>query len=254
MRGVIAEKRYELILDIVYRQSSATVQQLAQDLDTSESTIRRDLLTLDQQGKLRRVHGGAAALEGRFLSQEPDMATKEGLYVREKQSIGRYGATLIEGDDFVYIDAGTTTLELVKAISGDALRATYMTNGLAHTRVLARKGCRVYVPAGRVKATTEAIVGTRVLSCLSRYNFTKAFIGVNGISLDRGFTTPGIEEAELKAEAIRSAYQSWFLADSSKFGKTYAAGICELRRCPVITERLPNEVYREHTTVKETEL
>jgi DeoR family fructose operon transcriptional repressor len=112
----------------------------------------------------------------------------------------------------------------------------------------------VYVPSGRYKATTEAIVGTQALSFLQRFNFTKAFVGTNGVSLDKGYTTPGIEEVEVKSQAIRSAYQSWILADESKFGKIYAAVICSLGDCSVITNRLPNPAYRQHTTVKETEL
>ncbi len=250
---MIAEKRYQMILDILDRQRSATVQQLSEALSTSESTVRRDLIALDSQGRLRKVHGGAAVLERQFYSHEPDMMTKEGIYVPEKERIGRYAASLIRADDFVYIDAGSTTIQLVNAIGGEALNATYVTNGLAHTRALARKGCTVYVPAGRIKQTTEAIVGAAVLTSLRRYNFTKAFMGVNGISLDRGFTTPGIEEGELKAAAIQSAYESYFLADRSKFDKVYAAGICDLSRSSIITDRLPDEAYRKHTSIKETD-
>lgn len=251
---MIAEKRYQTILDILNRQKSATVQQLAETLGISESTVRRDLVALGEQGRLNRVHGGATVLEPLFYSQEEDMMTKEGIFTREKELIGRYAATLIHAEDFVYIDAGSTTIQLVNAISGEALKATYVTNGLAHTRALARKGCTVYVPAGRIKQRTEAIVGAPVLSSLHRFNFTKAFMGVNGISIDRGFTTPGIEEGELKAVAIQSAFESWFLADESKFNKVYAAGICDLARSAIITNRLPDARYREYTSVKEIEL
>lgn len=251
---MIAETRYQMILDILNRQKSATVQQFAEALGISESTVRRDLVALGEQGRLNRVHGGATVLEQQFYSHEPDMMTKEGIFTREKQLIGQYAASLIREEDFVYIDAGSTTLQLVNAISGEALNATYVTNGLAHTRALARKGCTVYVPAGRIKQRTEAIVGAAVLTSLHRYNFTKAFMGVNGISLDRGFTTPGIEEGELKAAAIQSAYESWFLADESKFDKIYAAGICDLSRSSIITNRLYDERYREHTSIKEIEI
>lgn len=251
---MIAEQRYQLILNIVNQRNSATVQQLAEALETSESTIRRDLISLDQQGKLRRVHGGAAAIDGQFHAEEDDMLTKQSRNIQAKQSVGVYASSLILPEDFVYIDAGTSTLELVRALQGEALRATYVTNGLTHSRLLARKGCTVYVLSGKVKTTTEAIVGTQALNRLKRYSFTKAFLGVNGISLEKGYTTSGMEEVDLKAEAIRSSRESWFLADRSKFGKIYAAVICELGSCPMITDRLPNPVYREHTTVKETEL
>lgn len=181
------------------------------------------------------------------------MVTKESLYMQEKERIGACAAALIRKDDVVYIDAGSTTLQLANAISGYALEATYVTNGLAHTRVLARKGCTVYVPSGRVKPTTEAIVGTAVLSSLRRYNFTKAFVGANGISIKRGFTTPGMEEAELKAAAIESAYECWIVADHSKFEKTYAAGFCALNKAAIMTDCLPDQTYRDYTTVREAD-
>lgn len=250
---MIAEKRYQIILDILHRQRSATVQQLAEVLCTSESTIRRDLIALDSQGRLNKVHGGATLSEQQFSAYEPDMMTKEGLNIPEKQAIGRFAAALIRSDDFVFIDAGSTTLQMVNAVSGDALRATYVTNGLAHTRVLTRKGCTVYVPAGLVRQRTEAITGTPALNSLRYYHFTKAFMGVNGISIECGFTTPGIEERELKAAAIQSAQQSWFLADDSKFDKVYPAGICALSRAGIITNHLSGEKYRNYTTVEEAE-
>ena len=251
---MIAEKRYEIILSTLRSQRSATVQQLAQALHTSVSTVRRDLIVLDSQGRLKKVHGGATLSEERHTAAEPDMLTKEGMNIPQKQAIGRLAAAMIRPDDFVFIDAGSTTLQLVRAIEGDALRAVYVTNGLAHTRVLCRKGCNVYVPAGKVRQRTEAIVGAPALSCIRSYNFTRAFLGVNGISLDRGFTTPGMDERELKLAAIESARESWFLADMSKFDHITPVTICSLSRAGIITNRLPNPGYADYTTIQEVEL
>ena len=250
---MIAETRYQIILDTLRRQRSATVQELADILDTSVSTVRRDLITLDSQGRLVKVHGGAALSEAQLTAAEPDMLTKESMNIPEKQVIGRLAASMIRADDFVFIDAGSTTLQLVNAIEGEALKATYVTNGLAHSRALAQKGCSVYVLGGRVRRRTEAIVGATALSSLSKYNFTKAFLGVNGISIDRGFTTPGIEEREIKAAVVRLSGESWFLADGSKFDTVCSAGICGIKSAGIITNRLPNEKYLSYTTIKEAE-
>ena len=151
------------------------------------------------------------------------------------------------------LQEGLVDLVVGLAFGGDAKKAVYVTNGLLHTRILARKGCIVYVPAGRVKPRTEAIVGAAVLNSLRRYNFTKAFMGANGISIERGFMTPTIEEAELKAAAIQSSLESWFLADESKFNKICAAGICDLGQANIITNRLPDVRYAEKTLVKESD-
>ena len=250
---MISETRHRLILETLQQRGTVTAQELAERLQTSISTIRRDLIALDSQGLLTKVHGGASLRDLRLSSGELDMLTKEGLNTEQKQAIARAAAAMIRADDFVFIDAGSTTLQLVQTLSGEALKAVYVTNGLAHTRALSQKGCSVYVPGGQVKQRTEAVIGATALNSLRHYNFTKAFLGVNGVSLDRGYTTPGIEERELKEAVLRASAETWFLGDSSKFGKVFPAGICGLREAFLITDRLPDLSYRLYTTIKEAD-
>lgn len=250
---MLAETRRQLILNELRKERSISAQELAALLDASISTIRRDLIALEEKGLLNKVYGGAALNEAQISAVEMDMLTKEGLKLREKQTIGALAAAMIRADDFVFIDAGSTTLQLVRALEGEALQAVYVTNGMSHTRALVQKGCEVYVPGGRVRQRTEAIVGATALSSLRHYNFTKAFLGANGVSLDRGFTTPDIDERELKAEIVRLSGESWFLADDSKFDKAFPAGICPLQSAGILTNRLPNESYRNRTDIKEAE-
>lgn len=250
---VLAETRRQLILNELRKERSISAQELAELLGASISTIRRDLIALEDKGLLNKVYGGAALNEAQLSAVEMDMLTKEGLKLREKQTIGALAAAMIRADDFVFIDAGSSTLQLVQALEGEALKAVYVTNGLSHTRALAQKGCEVYVPGGRIRQRTEAIVGATALTSLRHYNFTKAFLGANGVSLDRGFTTPGIDEREIKAEVVRLSGESWFLADDSKFDKAFPAGICPLQSAGILTNRLPNESYRNQTDIKEAE-
>ena len=253
VKHMIAETRHQLILEALRRERTMTVQALAEQLQTSVSTIRRDLIALDEKGLLNKVHGGASLNKAEHSSVEMDMVTKEGLNLAEKQVIGRMAAAMIRADDFVFIDAGSTTLQVIYALEGEALKALYVTNGLAHTRALAQRGCAVYVPGGQIRQRTEAIIGVAAVNTLSQYNFTKAFLGVDGVSLERGFTTPRIEERELKAAILRVSRESWFLADESKFDKVFPAGICTLQSAGILTNRLPYESYRSRTTVKEAE-
>ena len=128
---MLAEERFSLIMEQLDRKRTVTVQELCEALNTSESTIRRDLTELDRQGKLNKVHGGATLPDSRFLADEPTMEAKETLAVEQKRSIAQAAAQLINANDFVFIDAGSTTLELVRALTGDALKASYLTNGVA---------------------------------------------------------------------------------------------------------------------------
>ena len=161
---MLAEERFGQILDLLNKQRTATVQELCEALGTSESTIRRDLTELDRLGKLNKVHGGATLPDSRFQAEEPTMQAKETLAVPQKRAIAAAAAALIHAEDFVFIDAGSTTLELVRALEGEALQANYVTNGVAHARTLAQKGCRVFLPGGLLRPQTEAIVGAAAVS------------------------------------------------------------------------------------------
>ena len=134
------------------------------------------------------------------------------------------------------------------------LQANYVTNGVAHARTLAQKGCRVFLPGGLLRPQTEAIVGAAAVSSLQQYNFTKAFMGANGVALEAGFTTPDPEEAAVKATVVHRARESWFLVDDAKFARICPAVIADLHSGAILTNRCPNPKYKQYTLVKETEL
>ena len=236
---MLAEERFSLILDLLARQRTATVQELCEALNASESTIRRDLNELDKLGKLNKVHGGATLPDSPFRTDEPTMAAKEELAVSQKQSIAQAAAELILPEDFIYLDAGSSTLALARALSA---------------RLLAQKGCRVFLPGGLLRPQTEAIIGAAALTAIQQYNFTKAFMGANGVALDSGFTTPDPEEAAVKAAALHRAREAWFLVDDTKFAQVYPAVICDLHSGAILTNRCPNPKYRQYTLIKETEV
>ena len=250
---MLAEERMARIMRLLSQQRTATVQELCEALDASESTVRRDLNELDRMGRVNKVHGGATLPDSQFLADELTMAAKEELAVAQKKLIAQAAAALITAEDFVFLDAGTTTLALAREISGSALDARYVTSGVAHARLLAQKGCRVFLPGGLLRPETEAIVGAAALQSLQQYNFTKAFLGANGVALDAGFTTPDPEEAAVKAAALRRARETWFLVDDSKFARVYPAVIAELSQGAILTNHCPNPKYRQFTLVKEAE-
>ena len=116
------------------------------------------------------------------------------------------------------------------------------------------ESCRVFLPGGLLRPQTEAIIGAAALTAIQQYNFTKAFMGANGVALDSGFTTPDPEEAAVKAAVIRRARETWFLVDDTKFAQVYPAVICDLHSGAILTNRCPNPKYRQYTLIKETEV
>ncbi len=249
---MLNQERYELILDLINERNTVTVAELTRELNTSESTIRRDLTALDRLGKIRKFFGGAAAIRQSEGFVEDDFSVKEAQMHEEKTAIAKYSANLINDSDFVYIDAGTTTSRLVDFITNS--KATYVTNGITHGRKLIRKGLNAYIIGGKIKPATEAIIGAEGIASLKNFNFSKAFVGTNGIDLQSGFSTPDIEEALIKQTAIEKSYTAFVLADHSKFRRVFPVTFSQLNKCCIITDSLPDNSFSKETVIKEVSI
>lgn len=248
---MLQNERYHKILEELKLKKAVKVVELAKEFDISESTIRRDINELDKQKKLRKVFGGAVPAEGDVSGQEFDVIIKSAINVKEKDLIARYAATMINDNDFIFIDAGTTTEKMIDFIENR--NATYVTSGIAHAQKLMQRGCKTYLIGGLLKSATEAITGSEAIESLKKYNFSKCFMGTNGIDIDKGFTTPDIEEASVKAAAMKNSYVSFVLADHSKFGMVSAVTFAELSNACIITDKLENQGYKKYTVIKEAD-
>lgn len=237
---MLAEDRLSRIVDTVNERGSATAVELMELLDASESTIRRDLTRLAREGRIVKVHGGATAVRRTVVLADQPVGEKHGVHIEEKRAIGRFAAALIGPDDFVYIDAGSTTECLVDAIT--ETRATYVTNSIANAHALLMKGCRVFVPAGELKPITEALVGEQTVMTLNRYRFTLGFFGTNGATPDAGFTTPEIGEALVKETAFKQTLKPYVLCDASKFTTVSPVAFAAFDDAAVITDAVPSDL------------
>lgn len=248
---MLTEERHSAILRIVDEQKSVTVARLTELLGTSESTIRRDLTTLDRLGKLNKVHGGATSIASVFTTHEDSISDKYQKNTQEKMRIAKFAASLVKKNDFVFLDAGTSTEFMVDYLSEKG--AVYVTGGIHIARKLARSGFQALILAGKVKASTDAIIGGESLHSLSRYNFTVGFFGTNSVHPERGFTTPDIEEARTKTKALHQCKRAYVLADSTKFGKVSSVTFAGLSDAAVITTALDEKIYRNYTKILEVD-
>lgn len=240
---MLTEERRTQIIKIVEDYKSASVQELMSMFDASESTIRRDLTELDKKGLITKVHGGAIAREGSILTLDASMAERSDLNKDSKIKIATHAASLIEDDDIVYIDAGTTTAMMIEYIN--AKNVTFITNGLHHALLLSAKGYTVHMPGGQIKNTTEALIGIDTCTFISKMYFTKCFIGSNGISAKFGITTPGKHEAAVKELALKHSRDKYIVADSSKFDKISAAIIADMKDVIIITDENIPKAYKK---------
>ena len=246
---MLPEERRNEIVSYLEKHNTATVQELVDALDASAATIRRDLLTLQDEQRIVKVFGGATSVSfGNFDALEPTVADKSILNTEEKDLIAEYAASLISDDDFVYIDSGTTTLCLIDHITN--VKARYVTNGIVHAKKMIERGLSTMIVGGRIKPSTEAVIGSGCIEELSRLHFTKSFMGTNGISVTAGFSTPDVEEALVKAEAIRRSRTAYVLADHSKFGAVSSVTFSGLSDCCIITDAMPGSKYADQTVIK----
>ncbi|WP_035769024.1 DeoR/GlpR family DNA-binding transcription regulator [Butyrivibrio sp. NC2002] len=246
---MLTEERRNAIVSYIEEHKAVTVQELVDFLDTSAATIRRDLIALSDERRIIKVFGGATSLNAKDVNTiEPSVAEKALHNTAEKSIISEYAASLINDNDFVYIDSGTTTLHLIDHITNK--KAKYITNGIVHAKRMLERGLSTMIIGGRIKPVTEAVVGPECVESLSKFHFTKAFMGTNGISITAGFTTPDVDEALVKAEAIKHTYLSYILADSSKFGVVSSVTFSDLRSCCIITDKNPDKKYSDQTIIK----
>ena len=249
---MLTEERYSAILHTLTEKKAATVSQLAEKLQVSESTIRRDLSALDNAGKLCKVHGGATLNGNLYITQEEDVTIRQDQHNNEKSLIARRAAELIEPEDFIFMDAGTTTFSMIESLPRQyTASVTFVTNGIQHAAKLAAMGFKVYLPGGRLKPVTQALVGTEAIRNLSCYNFTKGFFGANGISSTAGFSTPDFSESNVKSEAMHRCQSCFVLADSSKFKRVFPVTFAHLPDAAIITDVLPDSKYKKLTTIIE---
>jgi DeoR family fructose operon transcriptional repressor len=237
---MLTEERHKLILDILSEKGIVKLNEFVELTNTSESTIRRDLTYLESINELKRVHGGATLLKSRYT--ELSYEEKVNKNIPEKSIIGKHAASLIQEGDCVYLDAGTTTYEVVKYI--DKPNVVVVTNGLKHIELLTEQGIDAYILGGKVRGKTKAIIGADALRNLERFRFDKAFMGMNGVHLEYGFTTPYSEEAILKESAMKLAKQAFVLADESKFGEITFCKVADLEDAKIITNFEVEDIER----------
>lgn len=248
---MLIETRLQQIVSMVEQKRSVTVQEVMEKLHASESTVRRDLNTLDARGLLVKVHGGAVAKEGNYNAREPEFMVRKELCVEEKIRIGKYAASLVEPYDFIYLDAGSTTEVVIDYIYDKTV--TFVTNAVSHAEKLARNGFSVYVLGGKFKTKTGAIVGDEALATLSKYNFTKGFFGCNGVDPVKGITAPEIAEAAVKGKAVQQCEKAYVLADSTKFNTISSVKFAEFGNVTLVTDTYKDDSYKDFRNIVEVQ-
>ncbi|MCT2581627.1 DeoR/GlpR family DNA-binding transcription regulator [Actinophytocola gossypii] len=222
-----AEERQQVILERARARGRVDVTALADEFAVTTETIRRDLTILERHGVLRRVHGGAIPVER--LGFEPALATRESVMTAEKTRIAKAALAELPDEGSILLDAGSTTARLADELPTDR-ELTVVTHSVNIALSLsARPNLTIMLVGGRLRSRTLATVDSWALQALHETFVDVAFIATNGISAERGLTTPDTAEAMIKRAAIASSRRVVLLADHTKVGNDYFTRFAELR-------------------------
>jgi DeoR family transcriptional regulator, fructose operon transcriptional repressor len=227
---MLSHDRKQFILDLLNKNKSVAVTQLSEMLNTTEVTIRRDLKDLEKVRALKRTHGGA--IRNISTAFEPQITELEQENVDKKKAIAYEAYQLLKDNDAIIIDSSSTGGQLAHLIkNGKKRNITVVTNSFKTMWTLMHSdNVEIIHIGGQVRSNIYCSIGPIAEAALQNLRVDKAFIGVNGIDFENGFTTPNLFESQIKRAMMHAAYQVYILADSSKFDQTYLSIICPISR------------------------
>ncbi len=227
----IAE-RHKYILNMLNKNGFIKVSDIAQELDVTPVTIRKDLKYLEEKKLLYRTHGSASPVNPR--TTDLDLQKKEKMQIPEKKQIAKAACSLIETNDSIIIASGSTAHALAQELNSEE-NLTVVCASLKTSIVLNKNpNIEVIQLGGTVRKNSYSVVGELAAQPFSDLTCSKLFLGVDGIDFENGITNSNIEEAALNKRMMKAALRTIILSDSSKFGKRGFGKICNLDQIDVI--------------------
>lgn len=222
---MLTEQRKQLLLDRLAKDGRIVAKELSAELGLSEDTIRRDLRELAGDGRLTRVHGGALPASPTVAN----LAARRSMATDEKRRLGRKAASLIQPRQRVFIDGGTTHLELVRALPLD-LEITVITHSPTIAAALEpHQAIEVILIGGRLFRHSMVAVGAEALEQIQRLRIDLGFVGLTGLHPEEGGTTGDFEEAAIKRATIARSAETAVLMTADKMGAVSAYNVCALK-------------------------
>ncbi|MGL4970793.1 MAG: DeoR/GlpR family DNA-binding transcription regulator [Cetobacterium sp.] len=234
-------ERENSILELLKQKEIVKVQEIVELLKISEATARRDLATLEKKELIKRVHGGAILNNSLDTTKDFNIHFRRNLNKEEKEKIAQLAATFVKRDTCIFLDAGTTTLYMIKYLKN--LNVKVVTNGLNLIDKLEKYNIESFLIGGKIKSKTSCTVGYSAVQYLKTFNFDSVFIGVNALNKD-GYSTPSFEEAMIKSEAINRGKDVFFLCDHTKIGKSSFTIFSTLDKGTLITDKPLSKEYQ----------
>jgi DeoR family transcriptional regulator of aga operon len=223
--NMLNEERRRAILDMMQHDGRVLVADLAEQFQTSQVTIRKDLEILHVRGLVHRTHGGALPTRQGAL-EDPTLREKAKLYRKEKLAIAIAAARLVAEGQVVILDSGTTTTEIARALR-NSKNLTIITNAVNIAAELANSSLEIILTGGAVRKNSFSLVGPIAEETLRRLSADILFLGVDGFDVQYGLSTPNLQEAKVNRVMVEIAKRTVATCDSSKFGRRSLSLIVE---------------------------
>lgn len=236
--------RRKYIMDQIKENGSVKVDQLADELNVTQMTIRRDLDKLESENLLQRTHGGAILYDRLYAEEEYDVKKEKNIEI--KKHIAKTASEIIIDQSTIYLDAGTTTYELamlLKQRSGLII----VTGDLKIASLLYPSDNDVYVIGGKIEKSTGTVIGAEGSDFLSKINIDYAFVGTSAVSHHLYASTPTFEKADLKKHILKVAHKKILLVDRSKFCKECFVKIAPLTAFDIVVTDKTFDQEDQHT-------
>jgi DeoR family transcriptional regulator of aga operon/DeoR family fructose operon transcriptional repressor len=221
------ETRRSEIIQLLEQRGSVLVDELAQQFEVSQVTIRKDLGELEARGLLHRTHGGATYAHKSLFN--PSFGEKINLQQAEKQAIAQAALEHIEEGDTLVLGAGSTVLTLARLMKNRFRSLYIITNSVPIAIELVDTRWDILLTGGQVRQHSMALIGPAAVRTLEVYHADKAFIGATGVSLEKGYTTPNPYMSDIIKAMIQAVDRVYALVDSSKLGHTTLASFAMLK-------------------------
>lgn len=221
-----AEERQQRIIELLHRDSKLLVVDLSDYFNVSKSTIRNDLNELENKGLLKRTYGGA--IYNSKTAFEQDSVQKEVRNRKQKEAIAALAVEAIEDGDTIALDSGTTCMEIARKMANKK-GLTVILNDIRIAAFLEENSdATILIGGGILRKGFHCMLGSPTIEFFSRYNADKVFLGVNGLSVRKGITTPDLSHAEVKRKMLEISNMKIVVCDSSKIGHIGLVAISQL--------------------------
>jgi DeoR/GlpR family transcriptional regulator of sugar metabolism len=233
-KNMQVNERREEILELLKQKHKISIPDLAELLQVSEITVRRDLDLLDHNNQIVRIRGGAKWLDDEKIEKNTNFLNsrfqKQAAVNQEKKvSIGKLAASLVHEDDTILIDAGSTALEFAKQLKGKSGITAVVTAVNIAEELEGIEGINTILSGGAFRSRTTTLINPFMDRMLMQIYADKVFLGISALSIEKGFSGNDILEAQVKQQLLESGKQIYWLLDSSKVGKISTIRISPIR-------------------------